>query len=229
MPENFSRRQFFEPPIPSSSKLQVSNMVKSFLNIVTLLVAATAITAAPIEDSDLPLEKRACADVVVHFARGTTEAPLIGAIVGPPFQAAIAVALSGKSLSFEGVNYPATVSGFLVGGDPTGSTTLANSVIATANACPNAKIVMSGYSQGGQLVHNAAAKLSTAIQNRVNAVVIFGDPKRDQALPSILEARRKTFCASGDLICDGTAIILAPHLSYGANAAEAAAFVKARV
>lgn len=33
----------------------------------------------------------------------------------------------------------------------------------------------------------------------------------------------------GDLICAGQSVILTPHLSYGNNAAEAAAFVKSKV
>lgn len=42
--------------------------------------------------------------------------------------------------------------------------------------CPNTKIVMSGYSQGAQLVHNAASELSTSTMEKVSAVVTFGDP-----------------------------------------------------
>ncbi|KAF5330603.1 hypothetical protein D9619_005197 [Psilocybe cf. subviscida] len=207
-------------------------MVDTFSRIIVLLLAASAVIAAPTPENGLaplPLERRACADVVVHFARGTTEAGTLGTVVGPPFRTALGIALGSRSLSFEGVDYPAIVAGFLVGGSPEGSRTMANSVIATANECPNAKIVMSGYSQGGQLVHNAAKLLSTAVQQRVVAAVIFGDPNRDKSLPPILEARRKTFCNFGDLICDGTSIVLAPHLTYGSDAAAAAAFVRARV
>jgi len=68
------------------------------------------------------------------------------------------------------------------------------------------------YSQGTQLVHLAAAQVSTN-QNRVVAVVTFGDPDRDQVLPGVLEGRRKTFCAKDDLICDGKVIVLPAHLS----------------
>jgi len=41
------------------------------------------------------------------------------------------------------------------------------------NVKTQAKLVSSGYSQGGQLVHNSAAMLSSAVLNRINAVVIF--------------------------------------------------------
>jgi len=42
--------------------------------------------------------------------------------------------------------------------------------------CPDTKVVMSGYSQGGQLVHNAAKLLPPAVASKVAAAVIFGDP-----------------------------------------------------
>lgn len=42
--------------------------------------------------------------------------------------------------------------------------------------CPSSKIVMSGYSQGGQLVHNAAKLLPASTVAAVSSVVIFGDP-----------------------------------------------------
>ncbi|KAF8151758.1 cutinase [Crassisporium funariophilum] len=172
-----------------------------------------------------------CSSVVVFFARGTTEPGTKGTIVGPPFEDELRQELggTGKTLTFEGVDYPANVRGFLAGGDAGGARTMANSVTTTAQNCPNAKIVMSGYSQGAQVVHLAAASLSPALQNRVNAVVTFGDPNRDETLPGVLEGRRKTFCAAGDLICDGKAQIRAPHLSYGGDAPEAASFVAARV
>jgi len=35
---------------------------------------------------------------------------------------------------------------------------------------------MSGYSQGGQLVHNAAKLLPVSTMAKVSSVVIFGDP-----------------------------------------------------
>jgi hypothetical protein len=44
---------------------------------------------------------------------------------------------------------------------------------------------MSGYSQGGQLVHNAAKILPASTMAKVNSVVIFGDPgKQSFFLPS---------------------------------------------
>lgn len=46
--------------------------------------------------------------------------------------------------------------------------------------CPEAHIVMSGYSQGGQLVHNAAKLLGDANMRGITTI-IFGDPCRYHA------------------------------------------------
>jgi len=62
-----------------------------------------------------------CADVTVVFARGTTEAGNVGAIVGPPFFDAIRDKLGDATLAVQGVEYPADVPGFLQGGDAGGS------------------------------------------------------------------------------------------------------------
>lgn len=52
----------------------------------------------------------------------------------------------------------------------------ADLVTLAQTQCPSSKIVMSGYSQGGQIVHNAAGLLSTSVMNAISSVVIFGDP-----------------------------------------------------
>ncbi|KAF8867553.1 cutinase [Infundibulicybe gibba] len=190
--------------------------------LVALLSLALSALAAP-------AARQSCADVTVFFARGTLERAPIGSVVGPPFRSALRSALDGKSLSFVGVDYPANIAGFLEGGDPDGATTMANDVNSIASSCPNTEIVMSGYSQGAQVTHLAADKLSSATQDRVKAVVVFGDPDNNQGFPGVLDARSITFCAQRDDICDGGATINAAHLSYGANAGQAASFVASRV
>jgi cutinase len=49
-------------------------------------------------------------------------------VAGPPLQAALKKALAGKSLTFTGVDYPASIPGFLQGGDAKGSKTMAADV-----------------------------------------------------------------------------------------------------
>ncbi|KAJ7167654.1 cutinase [Mycena filopes] len=161
----------------------------------------------------------------VIFARGTTEPAPIGVVAGPPLQTALKAALPGKTLSFAGVDYPASIPGFLAGGDAQGSTTMATDLTNAANSCPNAAIVTVGYSQGGQLVHNSAKQLSAAVLSRINAAVIFGDPDNGQAVAGISAANTKVICHTGDDICLHGDLILAPHLTYGQDANSAAAFI----
>nr|GAT58447.1 cutinase [Mycena chlorophos] len=193
-----------------------------FLLFASPLVAVLSSPVAPRAD---------CADVMVIFARGTTEPAPIGTIVGPPLQSALESALqgTGKTLSFQGVDYPASIQGFLEGGDPQGSQTMANDLTDAANACPNAALVTSGYSQGGQLVHNSAKLISSAVSQRIKAAVIFGDPDDGQAVAGVSAANTDVICHVGDDICAGGDLILPPHLTYGADTPAAAAFIVSKV
>ncbi|KAF7355739.1 Cutinase [Mycena sanguinolenta] len=193
----------------------------SFLALFSLSLFALA---APVVE-----QRAACSDVMVVFARGTTEVPPIGTVAGPPLEAALKTALGGKTLSFQGVDYPASIPGFLEGGDPQGSTTMATDLTNAATSCPNAAIVTVGYSQGGQLVHNSAKQLSSAVLSRINAAVIFGDPDNGTAVTGIDAANTKVICHTGDDICAHGDLILAPHLTYGEDAGSAAAFIASKV
>jgi cutinase len=59
--------------------------------------------------------------------------------------------------------------------------------------------------------------------------VVFGDPDKDQPINGVAESKVATFCATGDTICDGTAIITAAHLSYAVDVGQATSFVKAHM
>ncbi|KAF6760329.1 cutinase [Ephemerocybe angulata] len=180
-----------------------------FTTLVTLALSALTVVATPTSGLvEVGARAYYCPDVQVYFARGTTEVPTLGTVIGPGFSAALSLQLVGKSVEFTGISYPALVSGYLAGGDTGGAKTMANSATSTANNCPNTKIVLSGYSQGAQVTHLAARQL-------VVAVVTFGDPYESTALPGVLQSRRKTCCNFGDLICAGLPTILAPHLTYG--------------
>ncbi|KAJ6616220.1 cutinase [Mycena sp. CBHHK59/15] len=193
----------------------------SFLSFVTFSLVALA---APVDE-----KRAACSDVMVIFARGTTEPPPIGIIAGPPLEAALKTALGAKTLSFTGVHYPADIPGFLEGGDPQGSATMASDLTNAANSCPNAAIVTVGYSQGGQLVHNSAKQLSADVSSRIKAAVIFGDPDDGQAVAGISADDTKIICHTGDDICAHGDLILPPHLTYGLDAGSAAAFIANKV
>lgn len=115
----------------------------------------------------------------------------------------------------------------------------------TAAACPSTKLVLSGYSQGAQVVHNAMqlinngtrhpgtngtaqpfAKHAAAINSRVMSVVLFGDPKNGTAVSGPQEGRVLSLCNPQDDICAKNGdIITLDHLTYNQNAAQAAMFV----
>ncbi|KAK3680238.1 hypothetical protein LTR78_000616 [Recurvomyces mirabilis] len=169
-----------------------------------------------------------CRAITILFARGTTESGNVGTLAGPPLFQAVANAVGAGNVAVQGVNYGATIAGFLVGGDPAGSSTLASLLAKAQSKCPKTKLVLSGYSQGGQLVHNAAAMLSASQTSFVNSVVIFGDPDNGRAIGKIPSSKVLIICHVGDDICLGGDLVLAPHLTYALNAQRAASFIVAK-
>jgi hypothetical protein len=65
-----------------------------------------------------------CAPMTVIFARGTTEPGNVGLFTGPPFFDALTAMLGKNTVNVQGVDYSASIEGFLEGGDPTGSQTM---------------------------------------------------------------------------------------------------------
>jgi len=79
----------------------------------------------------------ACRPISLIYARGTGQQGNVGdaAAVGPLFFNQIASRVGGTSqLAIQGVTYSASVSGFLQGGDPTGSTTMTNLISSVSLA-----------------------------------------------------------------------------------------------
>lgn len=172
-------------PTPSSAEgvsFPISDLIGSDLTIDEY--------AAQLEGQSPALSKRqfsgstynqltdgsACRPVSLIYARGTTQAGNVGEAgsEGPTFFNALASRLGGTSrLAIQGVNYPADVLGFLAGGSAAGATTMFNLINSVAARCPSTKIVVSGYSQGAQLVHTATQRLSAASAARVSAGMLL--------------------------------------------------------
>ncbi|KAF7290755.1 Cutinase [Mycena indigotica] len=159
-----------------------------------------------------------CADVMVIFARGTTQSGTIGGTVGPAFLNstlnALAQAIPPMNLSFTGVPYPAAMEDFFEGGSKNGSITMASMLEQAALKCPDSAIISTGYSQGGQVVHNSArilAQYHPEAFKHIKAFVIFGDPDSQQTLPSQVPPYSiDTVCHSGDAVCGSAA----KHVGY---------------
>lgn len=91
--------------------------------------------------------------------------------------------------------------------------------------CPNTNLVLSGYSQGGQVVHNTASLLSASFLARVSSTVIFGDPNYPALMAGIPASRQLVICHDTDDICGGGDMIRSSHLDYAMDVDEAADFV----
>lgn len=88
-------------------------------------VALAVVTGIDTTESALTASSTACADLIVIFARGTTEAGNVGALVGPPFFDAVRDKMkSSATMLVQGVEYLADVPGFLAGGNKGGSQTM---------------------------------------------------------------------------------------------------------
>ncbi|KAI9645164.1 hypothetical protein NHQ30_005898 [Ciborinia camelliae] len=171
----------------------------------------------------------ACTDYTVIFARGTDDNGNTGVLVGPPFFMALKNLVGSSNVRVQGVNnYAASVATFLAGGDPAGAVSMVSEINAARAACPNTHLVVSGYSQGGQVVHNALATLPAATAQWISSVVIFGDPDNGQAIPNVDPAKIDTICHGSDNICAHGDLIFPAHLTYAADANAAASFVVAR-
>lgn len=127
--------------------------------ITSILVSLFAtVLAAPTPAPTLEIRQSAttrnelldgpCRPVTVIYARGTTESGNIGASVGPALEVALDRRLGANTVAFQGVDYPAEIAGYLIGGSPSGARTLASLVNTAATKCPNTQIVLSGYRSG---------------------------------------------------------------------------------
>ncbi|KAG8170201.1 hypothetical protein KVR01_000946 [Diaporthe batatas] len=182
-----------------------------------------------------------CKAVTVIFARGTTEPGTLGMVVGPGLNTAVAKALNNNGV-VTGVAYAASAGGIAteIGTGGAGTQAMVKAVADALAACPDTQIVLSGYSQGAMLVHNAMNSLDAAQAGKVKAAVTFGDPFVGQAVKGVPAGAFKSFCASADPVCTagagaspsagGTKSASASgHLGYGSDVTAAAEFIKGKV
>ena len=203
-----------------------------FVSLAALIGPQATGLAAAAEDSS-------CSDVEVVFARGTFEAPGVGA-TGQAFVDALNSRLGGKTVDVYGVNYPASLD-FQAATD--GIVDAANKVEAIAANCANTQIVLGGYSQGAAvagytttdtvpagivLPDGFAGPLPPLIASHVAAVVLFGTPSDGflnlvaQDAPPITighlyTAKTVEMCAPGDPVCFPGGRERAAHSAYKDN------------
>ncbi|KAJ7091290.1 cutinase-domain-containing protein [Mycena crocata] len=175
-----------------------------------------------------------CRKCTFIFARGTTEDGNVGARIGPPLIAELRAALGTKNIAAQGVNYTADFEGAFSGGDEAGSIKMANLIATAANKCPSTKIVVSGYSQGAQLVHKATRRLNKTVAVRINAVALFGDPyyPTNKTVDNVPADQTISFCHENDVVCNpagGDLFDYTDHLNYNRDAKNASKFILAHL
>jgi cutinase len=180
-----------------------------------------------------------CPSIEVVFARGTFEAPGVGA-TGQAFVDALNARLPGKTVDVYAVNYPASLD---FGQAADGIIDASNKIETIAASCPNTKIVLGGYSQGAAvagytttdtvptgfaLPAGITGPMPPAIAPHVAAVVLFGTPDtwflnlvHHDAPPITIgqhyTAKTLQLCATGDPVCFPGGRDRAAHSSYKDN------------
>ncbi|MGW2571647.1 cutinase family protein [Streptomyces sp. NPDC001537] len=212
---------------------------------IRLFLAALSVVggAAGVATVSAPAASAAtCPDIDVVAARGTFEPGTLGAIVGDPVYSALQKKLTGKNLSSYKVNYPADLS---LTSAAQGNADLVNHVVSQAAACPNQRFVLVGYSQGANVVDNSigissdgavvgspiVATIPAALEPRVAAVLLFGNPIRalGKSVTGTYQSRTIDFCAKGDPICENGGTDVLAHLGYTSDADAAAAFAATKI
>jgi len=153
-----------------------------------------------------------CPDVEVVFARGTDEPPGVGP-TGQAFVDSLRSKAPGRSVGIYAVNYPATDD--FARSLSAGAADARAHVQSTAADCPDARMVLGGYSQGAAVIDIITEELPPAVADHVAAVAVFGNPESTYArtlggrqIPTISPLfRPKTIdlCVPDDPICsEGT-------------------------
>jgi len=210
--------------------------VRSALSTIFAAVAMLAIVTGSFGAPPANAADDSCPSVEVVFARGTFEAPGVGA-TGQAFVDALNSRLPGKSVDVYGVNYPASLD---FGRAADGIIDASNRIETIATSCPATKIVLGGYSQGAAVAGYTTADavpagfalpdgltgpMPASIASQISAVVLFGTPTAgilhllDGNAPPITigqpyAAKTLQLCATGDPICFPGGFDRSAHSSY---------------
>jgi cutinase len=210
---------------------------------LSTIFVALALTAMLVGSFGAPPSAKAaddaCPAVEVVFARGTNEAPGVGA-TGQSFVDALTARLPGKAIDAYGVNYPASMN---FGQAADGIADASNRIQSIAASCPSTKIVLGGYSQGAavagytttdsvpagsDLPAGVTGPMPPAVAPHVAAVVLFGTPDPwimnllDSSAPPITIgqsyiAKTLQLCTTGDPVCFPGGLDRSAHSSYKTN------------
>jgi cutinase len=216
------------------------NLVRRIARVLSVgVMAIGALLCLPVPSATA----QPCPDVEVVFARGTNEPPGVGP-VGQAFVDSLRTQLGAKSLNVYGVNYPASSDfGNRIAFAKTvvdGIRDAGQHVMNTANACPNTKIVLGGFSQGAAVSGFVTSEvipegipdeyksqipdpMPPEVASHVAAVTLIGTPSdrflSDIGAPALVigplyAPKTLKVCANDDTICNG-APVAGPPLAHG--------------
>ncbi|KAK2799864.1 hypothetical protein FQN51_006465 [Onygenales sp. PD_10] len=185
---------------------------------ISLALLAAAASASPIQERQIIdiIGSTAngldgpCKDITFIFARGSTEIGNMGTIAGPPTANLVLREFGADAVAVQGVDYEARLdTNFLPNGaDPKGIEDMKEN-------------------QGAALTHQAVEESDPAVVARIAGIVTFGDTQNEQdggRVPGYPPEKTKIICALGDLVCEGTLVIMPAHLTYTMDAPEASEF-----
>lgn len=159
--------------------------MKSYIAISLAVLAA----ANPIEirqdivgSTENEFTDGGCRDIIMLFARGSTEIGNMGTICGPQTGQGLKDNFGADSVAVEGIDYAAALdTNFLPGGaDPAGISEMVDLIGQVASKCPASKLVVGGYSQGAALTHRAVENLPQAQKDQIAGAFTFGDTQNQQ-------------------------------------------------
>ncbi|WP_100469459.1 cutinase family protein [Mycobacteroides abscessus] len=174
-----------------------------------------------------------CPDYDVSFARGTGETPGVGS-VGEAFIDALKSRVQGKGIDVYAVDYPAYLDPNL-GQTGNGTNDLTDHIEHVAALCPSTKFVTGGYSQGAAVVDMLLSgnplrdayvrPLPQALDQKIAAVALFGNPANGQLRPGDLDLSIRNglgpkvidLCNPRDIACDPAGGNLDSHVTYGTD------------
>ncbi|KAK8137253.1 cutinase-2 [Apiospora sp. TS-2023a] len=159
-----------------------------------------------------------CKPVILFVAKATFEPGNLGNTIGPRVSNSIKSAFGVTNVATEGIDYWGLPLGnFYPGGAPPWGISEMAQLLTAAAACPNSRIIITGYSQGAALTHRAVQSLPDAVKSKIAGIVTFGDTQTLQDGGRILNfPTNKTLiiCNIGDVICTGTLLVYPVHLDY---------------
>jgi cutinase len=228
------------PPVVRMGPLTTRAVLSTIFAALAVAAILVGSLAAPAQFSARAAAANdSCPNIEVVFARGTFEAPGVGA-TGQAFVDALNARLPGNTVNVLAVNYPASLD---FGQAADGIVDASNKIETIAASCPNTKIVLGGYSQGAAvagytttdtvpagfaLPAGISGPMPPAVAAHVAAVVLFGTPDiwflnlADHNAPPITigqlyTAKTLQLCATGDPVCFPGGLDRAAHSSYKNN------------